>query len=195
MTAFNPDAGAGWEGTIGEFLSHSPNVLTKNLSEFISFLNLPLSDGQTRAWHDSVRTIHRECGALTQKLPEASQWGIIFEYELPRERGRRTDIVIRTGCSLQLIEFKGRKIAEQVDVDQLKTYARDLREYHAGCRQLRINSILALDDAAVEAHVYSGVQLVGGRELSKCLIGLADDPPCPPPVVRDWLNRLLKKGV
>jgi len=118
---------------------------------------------------------------------ESSKWGIVFEYQLPRERGRRPDVLILTGCSLQVIEFKGRHVAEQADVDQLTAYARDLHEYHGRSHDLRLNSILSLDDAAIDRNEFEGVSIVGGRKLAECLGQLADNPACDPPAIQEWL--------
>ena len=180
--------GAGWWGTIDRFIGEASARLVSNLSESVSFLNLDVGEGQTRAWNDSVRVAKRECERLVATHPESSKWGIIFEYQLPRERGRRPDIIILTGCSLQVIEFKGRQSAEQADVDQLTAYARDLHEYHGASHELRLNSILSLDDAMIDQHEFDGVSIVGGRNLAECLGRLADEPPCEPPAIQDWLS-------
>ena len=86
-----------------------------------------------------MKLLKLECEQLVKRHPEARSWGLIFEYELPRERGRRPDVVVLTGCSLNVIEFKGRHFAEQSDLDQVGAYGRDLAEYHAGSRDLKVN--------------------------------------------------------
>ena len=163
------EPGAGWWGTIGHFIEEPIARLVSNLSKSVSFLNLDVGEGQTRAWNDSVRVAKRECQRLATIHPESSKWGIIFEYQLPRERGRRPDIIVLTGCSLQVIEFKGRHSAEQADVDQLTAYARDLHEYQGASHELRLNSVLSLDDATIDHHECEGVSIVGGRNLADCL--------------------------
>lgn len=188
MSADLIDNPAGWYGTIERFLSEPNGSLTRNLSEFASYLNLTSGDSQMRAWNDSIRTVKREFADLVIQHPEARNWGLILEYELPRERGRRPDIVILTGCSAQVIEFKGRQEAQQADVDQLRAYARDLGEYHSTTRGLTVNSVLALDDAPSRPYQFDGTWITGGKTLSTCLSRLADVPPCPPPDVRKWVG-------
>jgi hypothetical protein len=180
--------GAGWWGTIDRFIGEPTPRLVSKLSESVSFLNLEVGESQARAWNDSVRVAKREFQRLIVTHPESSKWGIVLEYQLPRERGRRPDIVVLTGCSLQVIEFKGRHVAEQADVDQLTAYARDLHEYHGASHELRLNSILGLDDAIIDQHEFEGVSIVGGRKLAECLGRLADEPPCEPPAIQDWLK-------
>lgn len=182
------DTPAGWHGTIEQFLSQQPQSIVANLTEFVSYLNLTTGTGQSRAWTDSIRIVQRELAALLPRHPYARDWGLILEYELPRERGRRPDMVILTGCSLQLIEFKGRQIAEQADLDQLLAYARDLREYHAGTHKLTVNSVLSLDDAPAEARQVDDAWIVGGKHLADCLDKLADAPPCESPNVQQWVD-------
>jgi hypothetical protein len=55
------ECGCGWYGTLDEFLAEAPAALQKDFSELIHDLNLPLGDGQIRAWADSIRVLKREC--------------------------------------------------------------------------------------------------------------------------------------
>ncbi len=143
--------------------------MQKDFSALIHDLNLPLGDGQIRAWADSIRVLKRECHELVEQRPGVRHWGLVFEYELPRERGRRPDVVLLTGPAAHVIEFKGRQYAEQSDVDQVDAYARDLREYHAGSRELDVRPILALDDASLPAQDVDNVTILGGRTLASYL--------------------------
>ena len=54
--------------------------------------------------------------------------------ELPRERGRRPDVVILIGGTVLVLEFKDYRVPLQAHIDQVAAYARDLRNYHAGSR-------------------------------------------------------------
>jgi hypothetical protein len=132
-------------------------------------LNLEVGESQTRAWSDSIRVLKRECRSLMVARPDVSEWGLIFEYELPRERGRRPDVVLLTGPAAHVIEFKGRRHAEQSDVDQAGAYARDLREYHAASHDLDVRAVLALDDAPLSVQTVDNVTVLGGRELASYL--------------------------
>ncbi len=133
ITYDNP---AGWFGTMKAFLDASEGVIRDDLRGFVSALVLPIGESQLNAWTDSVRILRTECRQLIERHPESQLWGIILEYELLRERGRRPDLVILTGCSLNVVEFKGRPYAEQADLDQVAAYARDLAEYHSGSHNL-----------------------------------------------------------
>jgi hypothetical protein len=43
--------------------------LQKDFSALIHDLNLPLGDGQIRAWADSIRVLKRECHELVEQRP------------------------------------------------------------------------------------------------------------------------------
>ena len=182
------DVPAGWYGTIDSFLVQPELGIREDLRGFVSALILPASASQERAWADSVTLLKTECKQLVERHPEARSWGLIFEYELPRERGRRPDVVVLTGCSLNVIEFKGRHFAEQSDLDQVGAYGRDLAEYHAGSRDLKVNRILSLDGTVTEPQLASDVWIVGGKRLGKCLSELADRPPCDAPDIEHWVQ-------
>lgn len=135
-----------------------------------------------------MRLLKVECEALIARHPESRAWGFILEYVLPRERGRRPDLVILTGCSLNVIEFKGREFAEQADLDQVSAYGRDLAEYHGESHHLRVNRVLSLDGTHMPPQKIDDVWVVGGKRLSLCLDHLADDPPCHAPDIEKWVN-------
>jgi hypothetical protein len=77
--------GVGWWGTIDRFIGEPASRLVANVSTSVSFLNLEVGESQTRAWNDSVRVVKRECQRLAVTHPESRKWGIVFEYQLPRD--------------------------------------------------------------------------------------------------------------
>lgn len=182
------DTHAGWSGTIGSFLAEPESRIRDELRGFVSALVLPVGDAQVRAWNESIKLLKLECAELTRHRVEAQDWGLIFEYELPRERGRRPDIVILTGCSINVVEFKGRSYAEQVDLDQVAAYGRDLTEYHGGSHDLKVNRIVSLDATLTDPQLIDDVWVVGGKMLGSCLQQLADNPPCEAPDIVRWLR-------
>ncbi len=182
------DTPAGWYGTIGAFLEKPESGIREELRSFVSAFMLPIGAPQINAWKDSLNLLKSECSDLIDRHPESREWGFILEYELPRERGRRPDLVLLTGCSLNVIEFKGRTFAEQSDVDQVLAYGRDLAEYHGGSHNLKVNRILSLDGTTLEPQLANDVWIVGGKRLSRCLDHLADDPPCKAPDIEQWVR-------
>jgi hypothetical protein len=151
---------AGWAGTVHEFLVAEEQHWINALERFVSEqLYLPIGAAQVRAWQDTFRKLQNVLEKVRSAHPQAAHWGLAFEYELPRERGRRPDLVILTNGPILVIEFKRRRTALQADVDQVAAYARDLANYHSGCRDRAVIPILFPTNAqsnvvAVVDHVH-----------------------------------------
>ncbi len=75
--------------------------------------------------------LQRELLKVIECNSGVSQWSILFEYELPRERGRRPDVVILGQGIIYVIECKDFRSILQAHIDQVAVYARDLQGYHA----------------------------------------------------------------
>jgi len=52
---------------------------------------------QIAAWRGEYEILDVTLREIVASVPRAREWAVIFEYELPRERGRRPDVVILTG--------------------------------------------------------------------------------------------------
>jgi hypothetical protein len=63
-------------------------------------------ESQQAAWEHSFDLLQTELKKLIQSKPNARNFSIIFEYELPRERGRRPDVVILGTSTILVLEFK-----------------------------------------------------------------------------------------
>jgi hypothetical protein len=66
---------------------------------------------------------------------------------LPRERGRRPDVLLLFKSSIIVIEFKERPIIEKAFIDQVSAYSRDLNSYHEYSHDLIFSSILLMASA------------------------------------------------
>jgi len=106
-------------------------------------MNVPADESQILAWDHSFDILQRELKQLVQIKPAIQDYTIIFEYELPRERGRRPDVVILGPCVF-VLEFKDYAKLLQAHSDQVAAYARDLKNYHAGSQPYDIFPILVL---------------------------------------------------
>ncbi len=56
-------------------------------------MNSPADQSQILAWDHSFDILQRELKSIIQQKPAIENFSIIFEYELPRERGRRPDVL------------------------------------------------------------------------------------------------------
>lgn len=142
----------------------------------VSCMQEEASYAQRKAWFDCFTILQRELTLL--KLPEdlAQKTYIVFEYELPRERGRRPDVLILSGNNLIVLEFKGYSNENQSQIDQAKHYARDLRNYHQQSHHLNVVPVLVLAAANKIAHAVDNVQILSGDNLHSFLFDLIEEP-------------------
>lgn len=135
----------GWSGSLTEFLVTPRQQILESLkSAHQASFSEEAGNAQQNAWNDQLKTLHREFSRLNELRPSALNWSIIFEYELPRERGRRPDVILLTGPAIVVLEFKGAHTTTRAAVDQLQAYTRDLREYHAGSHNRSVHAVLVL---------------------------------------------------
>jgi hypothetical protein len=88
--------------------------------------------------------------------------GVVFEYEVPLERGHRPDVVILTGGSLAALEFKSRRTVTVAALDQVLAYARDLDDYHQGSHGSDMAAVLVLPRAQPFDTVHGEVVATSG---------------------------------
>ena len=69
-------------------------------------MNCPSDESQNAAWAHSFDILQTELKELVLLKPFFGDFSIIFEYELPRERGRRPDVVILGSSTIFVLEFK-----------------------------------------------------------------------------------------
>ncbi|MGF1460288.1 MAG: DNA/RNA helicase domain-containing protein [Leptolyngbyaceae cyanobacterium] len=158
-------AGYGWLGTVADFLQLSLEAwLAHMLSQYQRLYRQPPAQTQRQAWQDTATVLYQ---ALCQ--PHHSGWVLIFEYELPREGGRRPDVLILAGDSIWVLEFKQKATIVAADLDQTAAYARDLAIYHPGCRDRPIRSLLVLTRREQPAALRADVQPVSSPQLADIL--------------------------
>jgi hypothetical protein len=121
----------GWAGRVDLFLETPENAWLEELSQHHRGLyGEPESGEQHRAWRDEFMVMRSALRNVCVALPEAIDWSLAFEYELPLEGGRRPDLVVLAGDQLIVLEFKQSDEARASAIDQVQAYARDLEEYH-----------------------------------------------------------------
>jgi len=162
----------GWAGSAGDFLSSASEVVLSSLVAHHSRLLMqPPSSTQRRAWEAEIHTMRTALRACVEAEPQiANDWSVVFEFELPLEGGRRPDVVVLAGEGVLVIEFKTHELPTVADVDQVLGYARDLHDYHAGCRDRRVVPMLLLQEAAPGfAREYHGAWLLSPEALPRYL--------------------------
>jgi hypothetical protein len=145
-------------GTAGELVALDPTATLHHLSEQHQALyrDHP-SSGQRTAW---VSELHWLTGSL-RSVERTRDWGVILEYELPFEGGRRPDALVLTGTSVLVLEFKQSFAIDRAHIDQVDAYARDLAEYHSACRGVPVLPVLIYLDRGTLDTSFEGVRVIG----------------------------------
>ena len=164
----------GWHGSLQDLLDAAESDLLDSLAKhYIAVFNQSPSSSQVDAWRDSLHILSRESQRLSGLLPEALGWTAVFEYELPREGGRRPDLVILTERSIVVIEFKEKEVPDQADIDQTSAYARDIESYHEESHGHEVIPILLptrmTQDSIEET---DGVRVISPHGLADLLVSL-----------------------
>jgi DUF2075 family protein len=140
----------GWAGTVEQYLESAPSAwidaLTRHL---VGLMGVNPSASQVAAWRDEDRIMRASLRDVCIAEPGAIRWGVVFEYELPLEGGRRPDVVVLAGGSVVVLEFKHASTATAAACDQVEAYARDLTEYHEATHgRLAIPVVIITDGVA-----------------------------------------------
>jgi DUF2075 family protein len=160
----------GWYGSIKDFLSIPKDRWLASLEDYHQkHLREPASASQITAWDNSYKVLQTELRQLGEKIQSAVEWAIIFEYELPREKGRRPDVLLLGPGTIFVIEFKDFMSILQAHVDQVDAYARDLNHYHAASHGLRVIPLLLLTRARSLHQNRDQVEIISPDELVSCI--------------------------
>jgi DUF2075 family protein len=145
MQSSSSSTSCGWFGSIHSFLSLSKqNLLTSLKDHHQICMNCPADESQRLAWDHTFDMLQPELKKFLKARPDAGNFSLIFEYELPRERGRRPDIIILGSSQIFVFEFKDFSKIIQAHVDQVAAYARDLKNYHSGSQSCDVVPVLVL---------------------------------------------------
>lgn len=121
----------GWAGSAEEYLGTDPTTLLGALeAHYRRCNNEAPDDSHRRAWVGSIRVMQDALRLLSFQDAAVCAWSVVHEYELPRERGRRPDVVVLANGVVIVLEFKEHDTPLSAHVDQVEAYARDLSEYH-----------------------------------------------------------------
>lgn len=167
-------------GSLGVFLSTPQEAILRDLSRAQREKGTP----QILAWDRCLVTLRNE---LSICLPEAADFSLILEFELPRSGGRRPDLIILENGTVLVIEFKNRVEAEKADIDQVLGYVRDLQNYHAACRERELIPILVPIGWSHDARMYEGVHIVSPRGLAGIVRDFAKKDRRRPADPRAWI--------
>lgn len=122
----------GWAGTVQQFLSVSHAAIIHDLqSHEQALFDRHPGTTQQGVWQDELHVLTTVFTSLVATNTSVQQWGVILEYEIPQQGGRRPDVVVLAGSSVLILEFKKKDTPGNGDLDQLILYVRDLKNYHS----------------------------------------------------------------
>ena len=160
-------ARVGWESTFSHFTAAAPRDVRSRLNSFVR----DASPEQVRAWDDSIPRLQQELGEVIASDASSGEFSAILEYELPMEL-RRPDAVLLIRGPVLVVELKGKLVPSQADIDQVSSYARDLRGYHRHCSDRHVIPILVPVRARGYLGESQGVHVVGPDAVDSLVVRL-----------------------
>ncbi len=157
--------------TIDDFLKSSDSEILTSLEEGNKRLygGKSAEEAQVTAWEDELSVLKN----TSKELP--NNWIIVLEYVLPREGGRRPDVILLTGSKVLVLEFKQYPKEHLSQLDQVVGYTRDLREYQSYCSEKQVLPFLVLTKTQNKNETYGDVQVLSADTLSGELIKYKED--------------------
>lgn len=131
-----------YSSSLKDFFNISQSAwLTAMKTAFSDEYVLSLGTSQEHAWKDCYDNLQKYLPLIDNGN---KQFGIIFEYALPYESGRRPDVLLVSKEQVIILEFKMKNTFLPEDIDQVAAYARDIREYHYESRGKVVIPVLVL---------------------------------------------------
>jgi hypothetical protein len=173
----------GWLSDLSTLCDTDKEIIILSLERFIGERN-PL---QLIAWNNSIPILQQEAGIVLDREEIAKFFNTLLEYELPREGGRRPDVVIlQTGVIV--VEFKDKNAALPADLDQVAAYARDLKHYHEMSHELEVTAVLIPTLYKGSRTKINSVYVLPPNQLSQFLVEQARLKPGIPINALNWAN-------
>lgn len=184
-----PGVPYGWTGTIREFLKVNKAEWLQQLKDHhIRCMNEPAGESQIRAWNSTFLSLKEQFADIQISNPRIGRLGIVFEYELPRERGRRPDVIVLTDKLAFVFEFKDDSIIRPAYIDQATAYSRDLSQYHAESHHKKFYTLLVLTKASQFVVIRGDAFMISGHDISSVLVKLLPYESDPVIDMKKWLE-------
>ena len=159
-----------WHGTAKELLDSPKSIIEDALENHLkSLLNMNAAGSQLDAWSEEIDVLRSSFRDLAIARPDSMNWGVVLEYELPLEGGRRPDVIITGPNKILVLEFKQDPKINRAYVDQAYAYARDLAEYHSESHQYEvIPFLIPTRTFGIDEH-RDGVRILSPNRISASL--------------------------
>lgn len=162
----DPEKRCGWVSDLETFKATEPRIVRLSLEEFIR----DPGPAQIEVWNRSIPLFQAQASDLITRYEPASRFSAVLEYELPREGGRRPDIVFLENGPILVVEYKSKDNLLAADIDQVAGYARDLGQYHSLCQGHPVIPILVVAGFGSDRRTESGVLIIPASQLAAVLM-------------------------
>ena len=175
-----------WSGTARNLLDTPKSIIEEALDSHLKgLLNKHAAGTQVDAWSEEIEVLKNSFRNLAIAQPKALSWGVVLEYELPLEGGRRPDVIITGPEKILILEFKQDPKVNRAYLDQTYSYARDLSEYHSKSHGIDVIPILVPTKSQRLVDEQDGVKVVSPDKLALVLSEIEGDEPID---YADWLK-------
>ncbi len=175
-----------WAGTSRQFLETPKSLIESALQDHLrQLMNLNPAGSQIDAWSEEIGVLQEGFRDLAIARPDCLEWGLVLEYELPLEGGRRPDVVITAPDKILVLEFKQDPQLNRAYIDQAYAYARDLAEYHSKSHGIEVTPLLIPTKSSNLVHERDGVKIVSPNRLAAVLDSIDNGKSIS---VEDWLQ-------
>ena len=171
-------------GDLADLITSSVPDLLEHLSGSIP----GISDSQVKAWKSEIEVLQREGAQFIREASPAYGVPYLLEYELPKEAGRRPDVLLLLPGLILVLEFKEYGMVRRSDLDQVAAYARDLSGYHSACAKLTVDPVLVLCGSGAKRQNFDGVEVVPAGMLAEYLSEKADTVEGEVPDLSEFIN-------
>ncbi len=176
--------GYAWAGSLPTLVETPRAALLSALQQFVP----DASTQQVAAWTSSLDVLQEQGAFALRADSKTHAHSSVLEYELPREAGRRPDVLVLHNGTVLVLEFKETGRIRRADLDQVQAYARDLRGYHSACRDLSVVPLLVLCGKDAQERDVDGVLVVPATVLGARLVEFAQAAKGPPVAIDAWLE-------
>ena len=163
----------GWQGNLHDFLETENEIILDSLQNYErKEFDMEPNSLQISAWRNSIDILKDQIKKLNSLRNDLEYWSIIFEYELPREGGRRPDVILLKNDTVLVLEFKDFENIHISHVDQVLAYARDIRTYHEMSHDLVVIPILIPTKWKEKSKIKNDVHIINIQDIATKLSDL-----------------------
>lgn len=175
-----------WSGTSQELLETPQSLIETALEQhLLELLQLHPAQTQQAAWSEQIEILKVTFRDLAIGRPDSLKWGLVLEYELPLEGGRRPDVIVTAPNRILVLEFKQDSTLSTAYLDQASGYARDLAEYHSKSHHVQIEAHLIPTRSRDVMFERDGVKVTSPDRLAAALDSVDVGEPIE---ISEWLR-------